>query len=67
MTELNGYAQAEKRYLRGFECAWCNHSLAKAGCSACFEPCSQEVRDNRRKDCLAGKRRRGVITSGDQK
>jgi len=60
--DLAGYTAAERRYLRRYLCGWCDHSLGKPGCSACFEPCSLETRERRRRDCLANRRPRRTAT-----
>jgi hypothetical protein len=45
--------KGEIKYLSKFGCLWCDHSLAKAGCSGMYDnPCTDEVRIARRKKCL---------------
>lgn len=52
MGALTGYTRNEKRYLRRFACAWCDQSLARDDCSAIWERCTDEQREQRRRDCL---------------
>ena len=56
MTEdeqIKAFSQKEKRRLSRLECAWCDHSLSEAGCSAIYEQCAEEVRVERRRKALA--------------
>jgi hypothetical protein len=48
----------DRRYLRRFECGWCGQRLDRDMCSAIYERCSDEVRQRRRENCLAARRKR---------
>lgn len=49
---LSSLSKGEKRYLKKFECAWCEHGLKNPGCSAISDSCTEEKRIERRKNCL---------------
>jgi len=50
---LNSLTKGQKRFLRRFGCAWCDHPLSMTGCSVIYgEKCSDEKRIKRREDCL---------------
>jgi uncharacterized protein with PIN domain len=50
--QLKALTKLERRYLKRRVCMLCDQPLSSVGCGAIFDECPEEVRVDRRKDCL---------------
>jgi hypothetical protein len=57
-SDARPLTKGEKRYLRRFVCYLCDQRLDRGWCGAVFGRCSDEIMEERRRNCLRSYRPR---------